>query len=155
MASVTMYPGGSFQAYKPRFVNGIYVMPGVPRHLRVRATTAQVNAGLVVLPAIPGFAYRIIDAAMIAIGGNAATATSVDLLGTRAGSAVRPIVAAVAGLTQSAVLDMGAANSAVLADGASFTALDPNTSISITKQSGGSNLATATAIDLILLYVVE
>lgn len=149
------YPQGSGGAYKPRYVNGIYVMPGVPRHLRVRATTAQVNAGLQILPPIPGFGYRIVDAAMIAIGGAAATATSVDLLGTKAGSASRPVVNAVAGLTQSALLRMGAANSAILADGASHTVHDANTGISVTKQSGGSNLATATAIDVLLTYVVE
>jgi hypothetical protein len=84
------YPVGSFGAVKPRYVNGVLVLPGVPRHLRVRASTAQVNAGLVVLPALPGFGYRIIDAAMIAIGGAAATATSVDLLGTKAAAASRP-----------------------------------------------------------------
>lgn len=152
---VRTYPEGAFAGFKPRFIGGIWVAPGLPRHLRIRATTAQVNAGLIVLPAIPGFGYRIIDASMIAIGGAAATATSVDLLGTKAAAASRPIVNAVAGLTQSALLRMGAANSAILADGASFTVHDPNTSISITKQSGGSNLATATAIDLLLSYVVE
>jgi hypothetical protein len=30
-----------------------------------------------------------------------------------------------------------------------------NTAISVTKQSGGSNLATSTAFDLLLTYVVE
>ncbi len=148
-------PNGSFGSYKPRYVNGRYIMPGIPQHLRVRATTAQVNAGLEVLPAVSGFGIRIIDESMIAIGGAAATATSVDLLGTKGGSASRPVVNAVAGLTQSAVLRMGAANSAVLADGASYTRHDANTNLSITKQSGGSNLATATAIDLSLTYVYE
>lgn len=122
---------------------------------RVRATAAEVNAGLELLPALAGYAYRLIDIAMIAVGGAAATATSVDIIGTRSGSAVRPLVVAVAALTQSALVRAGASNAVILADGASFTALDPNTAVSIGKQSGGSNLATATHIDVILTYVKE
>jgi len=122
---------------------------------RVRATTAQVIAGLELLPALPGYTYRIIDCTLIAIGGSAATATSVDLIGTRGGVTVRPLVAAVAALTQSTVARMGASNMTVLADGASHTPLDANTALSIGQQSGGSNLATATAIDVILTYAVE
>lgn len=126
-----------------------------PQVLRRRVTAAEVNAGLELLPAQPGYAYRLIDVTLIAIGGNAATATSVDLIGTRGGVSVRPIVAAVAALTQSAVVKPNSSNVTVLADGASFTALDANTALSVGKQSGGSNLATATHIDVILTYVVE
>lgn len=147
-----MYPVGS-GAPKARTIKGTFVQFGQSKTQRTRATTAQVNAGLVLLPALPGVKWQILDATMIAIGGAAATATSVDLLGTRSGSAVRPLVVAVAALTQSAVVRAGAANAVVLADGASFTPLDANTSVSVTKQSGGSNLATATAIDVILTYV--
>lgn len=154
-----MYPEGIGIPVKSRHVNGVLVMPGVPRHLRVRATTAEVNAGKVVLPAIPGFGYRIIDVAMIAVGGAATGATSVDLLGTKAGSASRPVVVAAAALTQSTMVRTGAVPAAgsvaLLADGASHTVHDVNTPLSITKQSGGSNLATASAIDLLLTYVVE
>jgi hypothetical protein len=128
---------------------------GVLLNKRTRATTAEVNAGLVLLSALPGYKYRIVDCTLIAVGGAAATATSVDLLATSGGSAVRPIVAAVAALTQSAVVKPNSGNVTVLADGASFVAMDANTSISITKQSAGSNLATATAIDCILSYVIE
>lgn len=126
-----------------------------PQVLRVRATAAQVNAGLELLPALAGYAYRLVDVTLIAIGGAAATATSVDIIGTRGGSTVRPIVAAVAALTQSTVVKPNTANVTVLADGASFTALDANTAVSIGKQSGGSNLATATHIDVILTFVAE
>ncbi len=126
-----------------------------PEVLRVRATAAQVNAGLELLPALAGYAYRMIDCAMIAIGGAAATATSVDIIGTRAAATVRPLVVAVAALTQSALVRAGASNAVILADGASFTALDANTAVSVGKQSGGSNLATATHIDVILTYVKE
>ena len=123
------------------------------RILRVRATTAQVNAGLTLLPAIPGRKYRLHDVSLIAIGGAAATATSVDILATQSTSSVKLLAAAVAGLTQSTVLRAGAANAAVLADGASFVANDVNTAITIGKT--GSALATATNIDVLLTYSVE
>lgn len=128
---------------------------GVLLNKRVRATTAEVNAGLELMPALSGYKYRLVDVTMIAIGGNAATATSVDIITTQAASAVRPIVAAVAALTRSAVVKPNSANVTVLADGASFVANDANTSVSVGKQSGGSNLATATHIDVILDYVIE
>lgn len=135
--------------------NSTFVDIGVTKTQRTRATAAQVNAGLVLLPAIPGVKWRIVDAAMIAIGGAAATATSVDLLGTKTAAASRPLVAAVAALTQSTLARMGATNMVILANGASHTAHDANTAISVVKQSGGSNLATATHIDVILTYVAD
>lgn len=128
---------------------------GSVQTVRRRSTAAEVNAGVTILSAIPGFTYRIIDFTMIAIGGNAATATSVDIVGTRSASEVRPAVVAVAALTRSAAVKPNSSNVTLLADGASHTALDANTAITISKQSGGSNLATATHIDLILSYVVE
>jgi hypothetical protein len=155
MADTRMYPTGSYGTDKSRKYQGLNIDFGVLKQQRTRVTAAQVNAGFTLLPAVPGVKWRIADCAMIAIGGAAATATSVDLLGTKSGSASRPVVNAVAGLTQSAVLRMGASNSAVLTDGASFTAHDANTAISVTKQSGGSNLATATHIDVLLSYVAD
>ena len=61
--------------------------------LRVRATTAQVNAGLTLLPALSYGKYRLVDATMIAIGGNAATATSVRISATQSASGVHLITA--------------------------------------------------------------
>jgi hypothetical protein len=92
---------------------------------------------------------------MIAIGGAAATATSVDLVATAAAGAVRPLVVAVSALTENTLVRAGAANAVILAAGASFTTLDANTNISVQKQSGGSNLATATHIDVLLSYVID
>lgn len=123
---------------------------GRTRTLRVVATTAQVNAGLTLLPAIPGVAYRIHDAAMIAIGGNASGATSVDIRGTQATSGVSLMASAVAGLTQNALLRAGAANGAILAGGASFAPCDANTAITVIKN--GSDLATSTAVHVLLTY---
>jgi hypothetical protein len=141
--------GGKFDAASGAIVTGVAL------NLRVRATTAQVNAGLALLPQLAGYKYRITDLTLIAIGGNAATATSVDIVTTQGGSAARPFVAAVAALTRSAVVKPDSANVTVLADGASFVANDANTAVYISKQAAGSNLATATHIDCILSYVIE
>lgn len=149
-----MYPQGSGSP-KARPILGTFVEFGEVKQQRTRVSAAQVNAGFTLLPALPGVKWRIVDAIMIAIGGAAATATSVDLLGTKAATASRPLVVAVAALTQSAVVRIGATNAVVLADGASFTAHDANTAISVTKQSAGSNLATATHIDVLLSYIAD
>lgn len=128
---------------------------GVLLNKRTRVTTAQVNAGYTLLAAISGYKYRLVDVTLIAIGGAAETATSVDIVTTQSASAVRPIVAAVAALTRSAVVKPNSANVTVLADGASFVANDDNTAVTISKQAAGSSLATATHIDAILSYVIE
>ena len=126
---------------------------------RVRATLAEINAvtGKELLPAVAGYAYRIIDAVLIAYGGAAATATSVDIIGTRSAATVRPLVAAVAALGQSVVAHMGISNMVVLADGASFTPLDANTAVLLATQAypSAGNLATCTGVDVILTYAME
>jgi hypothetical protein len=122
-------------------------------HVRRRFTIAEVNAGATLLPAIAGRAYRMIDSAMIAIGGAAATATSVDLRGTQAASSVNLVANAVAGLTQNTLLRAGATNAAILAGGVSFVANDVNTAITVGRT--GSALATATHIDVLLTYAID
>lgn len=126
---------------------------GAARVLRTRVTTANVNAGATLLAAIPGLKYRIHDMAFIAIGGGAATATTVDILGTQSASSVKLLAAAVAALTQNTLLRAGATNATILAAGASFVANDANTAITIGKT--GSDLATATHIDVLLTYSIE
>lgn len=121
--------------------------------VRARVTAADVNAGATILPALSGYRYRMVDCVLVAIGGAASGATTVDILATLSSASRKLVAAAVAGLTQSAVARAGAANIAVLADGASFTANDANTAITIGKT--GSNLATATHIDVLLTYVIE
>lgn len=131
----------------------VLIVPGGTRSVRARFATSEVNSGAVILPAIPGFRYRVQDMAMIAVGGNAATADSVDILGTRT-SGVKLMAGLVAGLTRSTLLRAGTAtNGVILADGASFTAVDANTPITIGKT--GSNLATATHVDVLITYVLE
>jgi len=119
--------------------------------LRARVTIAQINAGLELLPALAGKAYRLVDAFAIAVGGAAAAVTTVDLLGTLSGS--RKLVAwAQASLTQSALLRAGGTGAAILADGASFVANDPNTPITVGKT--GADVTTATHIDIQICYQV-
>lgn len=125
----------------------------VVHHVRSRFTVAEVNAGATILAAIAGYKYRVADVALIAVGGNAGTATTVDVLATQSASSVKLLAAAVAGLTQSTLLRAGATNATILADGASFVQNDANTAITIGK-TGGS-LATATHIDVLLSYTIE
>lgn len=127
---------------------------GNVKHLRVRATVAEVNAGLTLLPAHPNKAYRMTDCSMIAVGGAAATATAVRVNGTQSASVVQLVSNAVGALTQNTrVLAGVTANSTILAGGVSFAACDVNTAITLDKS--GSNLATATHIDVLLSYVEE
>lgn len=126
----------------------------VPQTIRVRTTTANVNLGATLLPAITGLKYRLTDMAMIAIGGNAATATTVDIKGTQSASVVKLFAVPVASLVRSDVVKPGAAAvSAPLADGACFTACDAATAITIGSTT--NNLATATNIDTILTFCLD
>ena len=120
---------------------------------RVRKTIAQVNAGCELLPAIPGKKYRVIDIELIAYGGAVAAATSVEVEATQSGSGVDLLSVAVAGLTQSAIVNMIHTNSTVLADGASKVVNDVNTAINASKT--GSAITTATGIDFNITYVLE
>jgi hypothetical protein len=135
-------------------LNAIQSTPdATSRSLRTRLTIAQVNAGTTLLPAIPGYRYRMQQMRMISVGGAAAAATTVNVTGTQATASVNLLAVAVAALTQSTVVTAGAANATVLADGASFAACDANTAI--TGSRTGSNVTTATHIDFLIDYVVE
>lgn len=126
---------------------------GYANQIRVRTTAANVNTGATLLAALPGYAYRIHDLSMISIGGAAAGATTVDVLGTQASSSVKLLAGAIANLTQSAVLRAGATGGTVLADGASFVACDANTAITIGKT--GASLTGSTNVDVLLTYSIE
>jgi hypothetical protein len=130
-------------------------IPNAARTVRVRATAAEVNAGITLVPAVAGYQHRIVDATMIAVAGNATTADSVDIASTQGASGVLPVVNAAAALTQSARVSAGeapaAGSSTILADGASFALNDANTAI--TLEVGGSDLTVATHVDVILTYV--
>jgi hypothetical protein len=132
---------------------GRLILPNVVYHARQRFTIAQINAGATLLAALAGFKYRMVDAAAIAVGGNVGGTTGVDLMGTA--TTGRKLVAfKTAGLTQSTLLRAGTAtNGVLLADGASFTANDANTAITVIKD--GNDLTTATHVDILFSYVLE
>jgi hypothetical protein len=122
----------------------------VSQWVRRRCTIAEVNAGVTILPAVAGYAYRVVDSYIIAYGGNVGGATGIDLTATL--STARKIVAyKTAGMTQSTMLRAGTAtNGVLLADGASFTANDANTAITLIKD--GSDVTTATGVDIAVEY---
>jgi len=121
--------------------------------IRKRFTIAQVNAGVELLPAVPGIAYRMVNASMIAIGGAVTTVTTVDILATQAAGSVKLSAFAQASLTQSAELRAGDTGSTILADGASYAVNDVNTAITVGIT--GSAITVATNIDVILEYGME
>ena len=119
---------------------------------RQRFTIAQVNAGATLVAAVTGKAIRMVSCKAISVGGAASAVTTVDILGTSTTS--RKLVAfAQASLTQSTVLTDGGSGATVLADGASYTANDAGTAVTISKT--GSSVATATHIDVVFSYVLE
>lgn len=120
---------------------------------RFHKTIAEVNAGATLLSALANFKYRLIDAYAIAVGGAAGSVTTVDVLGTQSTSSVKLVAFAQAQLTQSAVVRAGASGGTVLSDGASFAACDQNTAITVGKT--GSDVDTATHIDIVLTYAVD
>lgn len=120
---------------------------------RFRKTIAEVNAGVTLVAALPGFKPRLLDAEVIAIGGAVAAVTTVDILGTQGALSVKLVAFAQAGLTQSAMVRAGSASGAILADGASFVACDENTAI--TAGITGSSITTATHIDFIVSYALD
>ena len=152
MSDSRMYPVGSNYP-KSRVIGGTVVDFGIAKSQRTRVTLAQMNAGFTLLPARAGVRWRLVDAVVVAIGGNATTGTSVNIIGTRAGSAVQLLVAAIAALTRSALVRIGAANAVILADGASFTQLDANTAV--TCITVGTAMTVSTNFDVILTYVAD
>ena len=126
---------------------------GVALNQRFHVTIANVNAGATLLAAIPGYKYRMIDAAMIAVGGAVGTCTTVAISSTQATSAVKLVDAAIAALTQSALLRAGATNATILANGASFAQNDTAAAVTIGKTGGTCD--TATHVDVILSYAIE
>lgn len=119
---------------------------------RVRASIAEVNAGIVLVPTVDGQTLKLVDAKIISVGGAAAGATTVDILATLAGVSRKLVAGAVANLTQSAILRPGATGGTVLADGASFTANDVGTPITAAKTGGA--LTGSVHIDFEVQYIL-
>lgn len=142
---------GRYDGTENRFVREDTLL-AVGKTLRTRVTLAQLNAGFTLLAAVPGFIYSLTDAKLIAIGGDATTGTSVNIIGTRAAAPVQLLVVAVAALTRSALVRHGAANAVILADGASFTPLDVNTPITVITV--GSAMTVMTNLDVVIEYTL-
>ena len=120
---------------------------------RIRTSTANVNTGATLLPAITGYKYRLISCKAIAVGGAAGAVTTVDILATQSAGSVKLVAYAQASLTQSTVLTDGGSGGTVLADGASYVQNDISTAITIGKT--GASMTTATNIDVIITYAIE
>jgi predicted RecA/RadA family phage recombinase len=126
---------------------------GAVLQVRRRCTIAEVNAGVTLLPAATGVKYRMINGAMIAIGGAAAAHTTIDLIGTQSASAVKLVAFAVAQTAENTLLQPGITGAAILAGGVSYVANDVNTAITVGKT--GSSITTASHIDILMSYVRE
>lgn len=140
-------PGGK------RVTGNMAVGPSAIISARFRVVLSDLNAGLTLLPAVPGFKYRMVSCKMIAYGGALGALTTADILATQGASSVKLAAFAQASLTQSTVLTAGGSGGAVLADGASFAVNDVNTAVTIGKT--GSSGTTATGVDVILDYTLE
>lgn len=112
-------------------------------------STAAVNAGAQIVKPVAGHTITVVDGWLRAIGGNAETATSVDVKDTAAAPATAFKIA-VAGLTQNAVARVGLATHST------------NTGVGspLTKGKGlqikaDGTLQTATAIDYVIFYKID
>lgn len=122
---------------------------GGQKFVQGNATAAQVNAGLRIVDPRKGKKICVDGGFMRALGGNAATATSVDIADTTADTPVVAVACAVAGLTQNAVLDFRAGSNVTLT-----TKLGDSLTVSEGLQiiHAGSDLATATSVDYVVFY---
>lgn len=154
--SLKDYPQGR-GAPVSRYIKNTLVEFGVAKALRARVTVAQLNAGLALLPALPGVRWRLFAASFIAIGGAATTSTDVRIQGLVSASATNLWIVTVAALTQSTQLFTGVTPAAgaqtLLADGASFTRQDANAAVNIVKT--GASMTVMTNIDVFLDYVAD
>jgi hypothetical protein len=129
------------------------IQVGVVLSKRQRITDAQINAGVVVLPALTGYTYRMVACKAIAIGGALNERDSLDILGDD-GSAATLVSYAKAQLLENVVIDEIMTGGTVLAAGASYVANTAGVAISAIGV-GGSTETTADAVDVIITYVIE
>ncbi len=144
---------GAFSGELSALVNGVSITGKIVRQHRQRIILADWNAGKTILAAVAGQKYRMVSCSLIAYGGAAGALTTADILATQSAGGVKLLAGAQASLTQSTVIKDGETGGAVLADGASYIANDVATAI--TAGVTGSDLTTATGIDVLLSYIVE
>lgn len=111
------------------------------------ATTDEVNAGKIILP-VTGNKYIIVGGWMRALGGNAATATGVNISDTTATTPIVGVAVARASLTENAVVDFDAAGVTTTTYG---VAHKEGKGLQIIKS--GSDLATATSVDYCVKFM--
>jgi len=150
LTKATFYGGSDAEA--PLVFDGVIRYPGVAHEHRHRVTLVEANAGHTLLPAIPGWKYRLVDASIVAIGASAADVTTVDILGT-SGTSRKLVAFGLVALAKDTVVRAGDTGGVVLADGASFTANDANTAITLDKT--GSAIADTTHFDVVLKFALE
>ena len=143
--------GAITTAIDAALINGQVVGDSLIRSLRVRHTVAELNSGQVLLAALPGFKYRLIDYKVIAVGGAMVTASSLEIEGNQSG-VVDLVSIAAAALTENATNTDPLANNTVLAGGATYVANDANTAIGL---SASGTADTMTHVDILLTYTVE
>lgn len=156
MTDIRLQPEGR-GAQVAKYIKDVLVEFGVAKTIRTCVTLTQLNAGLALLPALPGVRWRMIAASFIAIGGNAGGGTSANLQGTVAALTVQLWVVTIAALTRSTQVFTGVTPAAgaqtILADGASFTQQDANTALNVITV--GSAMTTLTSLDVFLDYVAD
>jgi hypothetical protein len=123
---------------------------------RVRTTIANVNAGATLVAAVTGRKLALVNVKVVAVGGavTSTTATGLAIIGTVSASPVNLLALTKAVLTQSSINTMTGTGTTVPADGGSFVDLDVTTGITI-QATGGSDLAGASNIDVVIEYVVH
>ncbi len=122
----------------------------------VGTSAGQLNhaSGVEILPALSGRKYRLLNWAIQASGGGTVSvATGIYINGTQSSSSVHLVAIAAAALTLAAVNTPATANNTVLGSGATFAPCDAATNIVAIKN--GSDIATATSIDVTLYYSIE
>lgn len=112
------------------------------------ATTAEVNAGKVIVHPRANKCIQIVGGHLTALGGNVATATGVNIDDTT-DTPVVGVACATAGLTQNAQLDFDAA--ANVTRTTYRTPLTVNEGLQIIK--AGSDVATAVSVDYYVEYI--
>jgi hypothetical protein len=124
--------------------------------LRVRVPIASVNSGYTLIAAVTGRKIHVIDAQTIAYGGavTSTNATGFAIKGTQSSSVVQLFTVAKAQAVESFDNRFGSPSTILLADGAGLIACDTATAITIAAV-GGTDLAGATGIDVILTYSIE
>jgi hypothetical protein len=115
-----------------------------------------VNSGYTLIAAVTGRKIHVIDAQTIAYGGavTSTTATGFAIKGTQSSSVVQLFTVAKAQAVESFDNRFGSPSTILLADGAGLIACDTATAITIAAV-GGTDLAGATGIDVILTYSIE